>query len=214
MISHRQGDSPPNHGTVMTPSEISKWLFDLLKPYIRNGGLIFDPCVGQGSLLKPWVENGYEVVSNDIRTYRGYPPTTVKDYLLSDREDFPFDPQLVVMNPPFSSDYEQRRKYGLTTPPELFLAKTLELFGNRVPIVMFVSFVFRCGETRNNSRRRMTFISGKYPRIKAIISFPKLAFSTPERSVIAECEVLVFNLDLPHAHYFYPEPITHVKEGD
>jgi type I restriction-modification system DNA methylase subunit len=43
----------PKNSNIQTPHEVSQFIFDLLKNKIENCGIIFDPCCGQGSLLKP-----------------------------------------------------------------------------------------------------------------------------------------------------------------
>jgi type I restriction-modification system DNA methylase subunit len=49
--------------TIFTPDSVSEFLYDLLHSHItKDSGVIVDPCVGQGSLLKPWKRNGYDVI--------------------------------------------------------------------------------------------------------------------------------------------------------
>lgn len=67
--------------TVYTPSSASAFLYSILKEHIIDG-LILDPCVGQGSLLQPFADNGYEVLGIDIE-HQGFHPTIVRNYLIS-----------------------------------------------------------------------------------------------------------------------------------
>jgi len=41
------------NANVQTPNWVSNFLFELLNPHIQKNGVIFDPCVGEGSLLRP-----------------------------------------------------------------------------------------------------------------------------------------------------------------
>ena len=67
--------------TVFTPDYVSEFLYEILHTHIKkNSGIIIDPCVGQGSLLKPWKKDGYEVRGIDIER-QGFPNTVVKNYL-------------------------------------------------------------------------------------------------------------------------------------
>src|SRR5579862_4293170 len=90
--------------TVYTPAYVSQFLFDLLRPHIRkNVGTIIDPCVGTGSLLKPWKRQGYSTIGIDIE-HQGFPRTIVKNYLEVQRGDIQDKISLVIMNPPFNID--------------------------------------------------------------------------------------------------------------
>ena len=67
--------------TIYTPDYVSEFLYDLLHAHIRqNVGVVIDPCVGTGSLLKPWKHNRYRTLGIDIED-QGYPGTIVKNYL-------------------------------------------------------------------------------------------------------------------------------------
>jgi type I restriction-modification system DNA methylase subunit len=44
----------PKPSTIYTPKEVSEFLFKLLSPYFPDKEKdILDPCVGEGSLVKP-----------------------------------------------------------------------------------------------------------------------------------------------------------------
>src|SRR2546428_48932 len=67
--------------TIFTPKYVSEFLYELISPHIQqSGGTVIDPCVGAGSLLKPWKRNGYEVMGIDIE-HQDFPHTKVKNYL-------------------------------------------------------------------------------------------------------------------------------------
>ena len=119
--------------TVFTPDYVSDFLFDLLHPFIKNnGGTIIDPCVGQGSLLKPWKRNGYEVMGIDIEN-QGFPNTRVKNYLEVEKGELKDEVALVIMNPPFNIDsktkqYIKEHYGGRPLLPEVWFAKAIEFF--------------------------------------------------------------------------------------
>lgn len=60
--------------TIFTPDYVSEFLFGLVSKYIDKKGLVIDPCVGKGSLLKPFKKNGFKVLGIDIEN-QGFPKT-------------------------------------------------------------------------------------------------------------------------------------------
>lgn len=188
--------------TILTPDYVSDFLFHLVSPHIDKGnGYIVDPCVGEGSLLKPWSKNGYRVLGIDIED-QGFPGTIVKNYLEATAQDIPEKVSLIVMNPPFNIDHKTKeyikQNYGgRPLLPEVWFQKAIELFGTEVPIVMFTPYGFRLNQTEQ-SKRWMKFVENQYPPITGIVSLPKNVFS----GILFHSEVLIFNLRLENAHYF------------
>lgn len=188
--------------TIFTPSYVSEFLYDLLSPHIKKtGGVILDPCVGQGSLLKPWERNGYKVMGIDIE-YQGFPHTKVKNYLEVRRGEIDKKIALVIMNPPFNIDsktkeYIKAHYGGRPLLPEVWFSKAIDLFGANVPITMFTPYGFRLNQTEN-SKRWVKFINKEYPPITSIISLPKDVFE----DILFHSEVLVFNVPELGGHYF------------
>src|SRR3989338_8105912 len=128
--------------TIYTPDYVSEFLYDLLNVHIgKSDGVVIDPCVGTGSLLKPWKKDGYKVMGIDIE-HQGFPNTRVKNYLAVQRGEIKEKISLVIMNPPFNIDaktkqYIQENYGGRPLLPEVWFAKAVELWGSEVPIVMF-----------------------------------------------------------------------------
>lgn len=188
--------------TIFTPDYVSAFLFDLLRPEIRKGsGLIVDPCVGEGSLLKPWKKAGYDTLGIDIED-QGYPRTKVKNYLEVQRGEIPGKVSLVIMNPPFNIDgktkqYIKEHYGGRPLLPEVWFSKALALFGTRVPIVMFTPYGFRLNQS-DTSKRWLKFINEEYPPITTIVSLPKDVFD----DILFHSEILIFNLPGLDGHYF------------
>ena len=186
--------------TVFTPDYVSEFLYDILHPHIKNG-VVIDPCVGQGSLLKPWKKEGYKVIGIDIEE-QGFPRTIVKNYLEVKRGDIKEKPALVIMNPPFNIDaktkqYIKENYGGRPLLPEVWFAKAVELFGSDVPIVMFTPYGFRLNQT-DTSKRWLKFVNEEYPPITSIVSLPKDVF----KNILFHSEILMFNIKMPQGHYF------------
>jgi len=188
--------------TIYTPDYVSEFLYDLLNVHIgKSDGVVIDPCVGTGSLLKPWKKDGYKVMGIDIE-HQGFPNTRVKNYLAVQRGEIKEKISLVIMNPPFNIDaktkqYIQENYGGRPLLPEVWFQKAIGLFGKDVPIVMFTPYGFRLNQTENSTRWKR-FIDDEYPPITSIISLPKNVYD----NVLFHSEVLVFNLPLKHGHYF------------
>ena len=68
------------NASIQTPEWVSIFLFELLNSHVDKKGIIFDPCVGEGSLLKPWKEKGYQVQGIDIKE-QGFENTKCHNYL-------------------------------------------------------------------------------------------------------------------------------------
>ena len=188
--------------TVQTPMYVSQFLFHIVSPLIeKTKGQILDPCVGEGSLLKPWSEHGYKVVGIDIED-QGFHGTIIRNYLEIPRSDICGEVLLVIMNPPFNIDSKTKQYIkdhygGRPLLPEVWLQKAIELFGKNVPIVMFTPYGFRLNQTEK-SKRWMKFIDNEYPEITGIVSLPKNVF----KDILFHSEVLFFNLPMKRAHYF------------
>ena len=58
--------------TIYTPPGVSEFLYDLIGAEIDKTKLILDPCVGKGSLLRPFMRNGFRVIGIDIED-QGFP---------------------------------------------------------------------------------------------------------------------------------------------
>lgn len=188
--------------TIFTPDYVSEFLYDLLHDRIKKDiGVIIDPCVGQGSLLKPWKKNGYDVMGIDIEN-QGFPDTKVKNYLEVRKGEINEKVSLVIMNPPFNIDsktkqYIKEHYGGRPLLPEVWFAKAIELFGSNTPIVMFTPYGFRLNQTEN-SKRWVKFINAEYPPITSIISLPKDVFE----NILFHSEILIFNIPKLSGHYF------------
>lgn len=194
--------------TVFTPDYVSDFLYGILSPHIKKGrGCIFDPCVGRGSLLRPWQRNGYEVQGVDIES-QGFKGTIVKNYLEVEKGEIN-NVSLVIMNPPFNIDvktknYIKQHYGGRPLLPEVWFQKAVELFGMKTPICMFTPYGFRLNQTEN-SKRWLRFVNEEYPEITSIISLPKDVFP----GIQFHSEVLVFNLPELKGHYF----VAHLEKA-
>lgn len=198
--------------TIYTPDAVSQFIYDIIAPKIPKQSVIIDPCVGAGSLLQPFEQNGYKVFGIDIEK-QGYPHTYCTNYLTLTRPDLKTtmrnqygiqaEPNLVIMNPPFNIDGKTKdivKKHygGRPLLPEVWLMKALQLFGKDIPIVMFAPYGFRLNQTIN-SKRWQKFIMGEYPEITSIIALPKNIFN----GILFHSEILIFNISGIKPHYFY-----------
>ena len=184
--------------TVNTPNFVSDFLYSLVSPHIE--GVVFDPCVGEGSLLKPFKKNGYKVLGVDIE-HQGFKGTKECNYLALKKDDLP-EPGLIIANPPFNIDkktkeYVKEHYCGRPLLPEIWLDKAVELFGLDIPMILFTPYGFRLNQSFHSKRWRK-FLDGKYPPITSIISLPKDVFS----GILFHSEILVFNLPQLKGHYF------------
>ncbi len=191
----------PKNSTVFTPPGVSQFIFDIVADKIDKSRPVFDPCVGEGSLLHPFDEAGFHTIGLDIYDY-GYKNTILHNFLTFDAKQMAL-PSLVIANPPFNID--QRTKAiiaaqygGRPLLPEVWLQKTISLFGKDIPIILFAPYGLRLNQSLY-SKRWQKFINGDYPRISSIIALPKDVY----RDVLFHSEILIFNIPDLDAHYFY-----------
>lgn len=187
--------------TVYTPAPVSDFIYNIVGGKISKKDYVLDPCVGAGSLLKPFVKKGFKVKGVDIER-QGFPNTMVKNYLSLKKGELA-KPSLVIMNPPFNLDkktkeYVKAHYHGRPLLPEIWLCKALELFGDKVPMILFTPYGLRLNQTES-SRRWRKFVEKEYPEIQSIISLPKDVFD----GVLFHAEVLIFNISSIKPHYFY-----------
>lgn len=190
------------NSTIYTPDKLCQFIFDILQPQFNKDCVILDPCVGGGNLMKPWKRNGYQCVGVDP-FYQGFENTIVKNYLETTPEDYPVKPSLVIMNPPFNidqktKDYIKKNYGGRPLLPELWLQKTIELFGKDIPILMIGPYGFRLNQ-KGNSKRWLKFVNKDYPDITGIIALPLDVFD----GIKFHTECWIFNVNGIKPHYFY-----------
>ena len=187
--------------TIYTPSTVSNFIYNLVADKIDKTKPVFDPCVGAGSLLKPFEQGGFRVIGVDIE-YQHFPQTRILNYLALKKSEVE-DPSLVIMNPPFNLD-DKTKSYvaahygGRPLLPGIWLQKAIELFGKKIPIVLFTPYGLRLNQMEG-SKRWVKFVGGEYPEIASIISLPKDIFP----NILFHSEILMFNLSGLKAHYFY-----------
>ncbi len=199
------------NSNVETPKYICDFIFNILKNKFKKDDLILDPCCGAGNLIAPFVLNNYNnFMAFDINYKYMISKKNIEwfhiNYLLLeknlDKIEKPNKVKLVLINPPFNLNVENKKiakMYCKGRPllPEVFLEKTIELFGKNVPIVLFTPYGFRLNQTIKSTRWKR-FIDGSYPEISSIISLPKDAF----RGVLFHSEILIFNISGLKPHYF------------
>ncbi len=189
------------NATIYTPSRLSRFLFNLLHDKVDPNGVVLDPCVGAGSLLKPFKQAGFKTVGIDIE-YQDYPGTRVCDFISLQPGDID-TPALVIANPPFNIDEKTKelisRFFGRRPLlPEVWLHRIIGLWGKDVPIVLFAPYGLRLNQTVQ-SNRWCKFVNGEYPPISSIVALPKDIYE----NVLFHSEVLIFNVNNLEGHYFY-----------
>lgn len=189
------------NATVYTPLKVSQFLFERVHEKIQRNALIFDPCVGKGSLLMPFHNAGFRTLGMDL-CHQGFCNTQVGNYMDTNGGDMD-TPGLVIMNPPFNINQTTRElvasKYGRRPLlPEVWLGKTIELFGHHVPIILFAPYGMRLNQSLTSQRWRR-FIDGTYPPICSIVALPKDIYE----DVMFHSEILIFNMKGLDGHYFY-----------
>ena len=192
--------SDQKNATIYTPPGVSRFLFDVIHDKIKPG-LVLDPCVGAGSLLRPFIEGGFSCQGIDIE-HQGFPNTIIRDFLLFEAGEL-LTPSLVIVNPPFNIDHKTQeivaRTFGRRPLlPEVWLQKIVALWGKDIPIVLFAPYGLRLNQTTRSKRWR-NFINGTYPEIRSIVSLPKNIYA----EVLFHSEVLIFNVEGLRGHYFY-----------
>lgn len=189
------------NSTIYTPESVSKFLFNILSDKINKDDTVVDPCVGTGSLLIPFQEAGFKTLGVDIAD-QGYPETRVENFISMERGEVE-TPALVIANPPFNIEPKTveavARLHGRRPLlPEVWLAKSIELWGRDVPIALFAPYGLRLNQTVH-SRRWKLFTDGTYPPISSIVALPKDIYT----DVQFHSEVLIFNVSGLNGHYFF-----------
>lgn len=180
------------NSTILTPVGVSEFLFKILdRPEFHY---IFDPCIGTGRLTAPWHASRHYVFGCDIKPNTQYADKLVKSSFedLEWPDEWP-EPQLVLCNPPFNGS-QGRKLY-----PEVFLRRIFDLFGPKVPVVLFAPMGFRLNQRKKS--KRWKWLREEAGSITSIISLPLDIFPDVE----FHNEILIFNVPRLKAHYFLPE---------
>ncbi len=171
----------PRPTTVYTPPGICRFLHDVILTQYKIK-TILDPCAGKGALTLPW--KGVKVIAFELANGTDF--LVHQGHIACD---------LVLCNPPFNNDVSENKVFV----PELFLAKILEVAGNRTPIVLFAPMGMRLNQERKS--RRWRWLRDNAPPITGIISLPIDVFP----DVQFHSEILLFNMPRLKPHYFIPE---------
>ncbi|MGB2096700.1 MAG: SAM-dependent methyltransferase [Candidatus Puniceispirillales bacterium] len=204
-VSRNNFYDDPKNSTVFTPPGVSQFIFDIVADKIDKSRPVFDPCVGEGSLLHPFDDAGFHTIGLDIYDH-GYKNTILHNFLTFDAKQMAV-PSLVIANPPFNIDLRTKaiisEQYGgRPLLPEVWLQKTISLLGKDIPIILFAPYGLRLNQFLC-SKRWQKFINGDYPRISSIIALPKDVY----RDVLFHSEILIFNIPDLDAHYFYHQKL-------
>lgn len=185
----------PKASNIQTPPEVSQFIFELLRDKVDKEKTIFDPGCGEGNLLKPWKEAGYNTVGNDIinvenRSFKNSVDYDI-DFLHNWMKSVVPSRNLILCDPPFNG-------YGNKLGSEVWLDKIIELFGKDIPLVLFAPAGF-FGNLTLTSKRKLKFDNGTYPPISSIITLPLDIFE----GVKFHSQILIFNVKGLEGHYFF-----------
>lgn len=102
---------------------------DPILPHLRDGQIIWEPCAGDGNLVRALQDSGYQVKRSDI--------LTGQDFFTYKPDSF----DVLVTNPPYSLKYKfLSRCYDLEKPFALLVP--VEVFGAKAAQVLFEKYGF------------------------------------------------------------------------
>jgi hypothetical protein len=161
---------------IKTPPRACRWLRDVIseKYTIRS---ILDPSAADGRLTKPW--RNVRVMQTEI----------IHGFDFFALADLPWQPDLVICNPPFNGITYKRWRLG----SEAFLHKIFELCGERQKIALFTPVGLRANVTKRAARAKHL----ANWNITSVISLPHDFFN----GVRLHTEILFFNMPALKAHY-------------
>lgn len=214
-VDRNDYSSNPKAMDIETPLWVSKFIYDTISPFLEEEQTIIDPCVGRGNLLSAFSDNPeYKLIgiekdeSKNVLKEYGI-QSVYGDFLLDDIEkEFPYEPDLVVCNPPFNANfskaYVQRVKEFQGSKdrlffPHVFLNRIFELWGETVPVILITPYTFRLNQRKHSKRRE--WLLNTEAEITGIIDLPLDTFENTQFHV----EVLIFNLHLDKLHYIIPK---------
>lgn len=187
-VSRNKYHKNKKNSTIYTPPKVSEYLYEILHTEI-NPSVILDPSIGRGSLVKLWEHETRTIIGVDIdRNSENYCEIFIHSKF-EKLTSWPFEiPDLILSNPPFNGA-GSNKLYS-----EVFLRKIVELFGNKVPIVLFAPMGFRLNQTLRSSRWNWL---KETVEISSIISLPCDCFD----KVKFHIEILIFNIPKLKPHY-------------
>ena len=176
------------NSAIYTPPAVSEYLYEILHTHVSRE-VILDPAIGEGSLVKPWQKKKCIIIGVDIDKHS---KNCCDKFIHSKFEDVKTwiyrTPDLILCNPPFNGA-KGKKLYS-----EVFLRKIVELFGNRVPVVLFAPMGFRLNQTLRSSRWNWL---KETIEISSIVSLPCDCFE----KVKFHTEILIFNVPKLKPHY-------------
>lgn len=188
--------------TVFTPHRVAEFLFYIIYEEYANPmdiSTVVDPCVGKGSLLKPWAPF-FKTIGYDVEDF-GVPfiDRFERGDFFEATPDHPAD--LVVCNPPFNKDLKNTSA-GNRLIPEMFLDRIFEVWGEATKAVLFAPMGMRLNQRIRSKRWRA--MRDRLARITSIVSMPLDIFPGVE----FHNEILLFNMPELEPHYFLPEEVV------
>jgi hypothetical protein len=224
---NRYFDDRKDH-TIFTPTPIASWLREILEPELEDVKIVFDPACGSGNLLEPFKDKitlGCDIA--DFGAQIGH--FWEQDYLDLTGE-FP-KVDLITANPPYNHTAASAAKHGRSKLlPELFAAKSFELFGKGVKMFLFAPMGYRLNTRcyRPTSGSRYADMRDSFGEITSIVTLPLDVFANPSYDPYAgearrnpgkgimksnikrketQQEIIFYNMPKLKPHYMLPETV-------
>jgi hypothetical protein len=165
---------------VKTPKWLAERIYEI--GWKLSPSFIYDIGCGNGVLSWPWYDNArygdFEAIGIDIRDNEYFSKFVQKDFFMLDKNDIEmietscgFTPdsygkrkRVILCNPPFNKniiDISSLKNYaseigactnGKPFIPYIFLRKMFDLFGQKVPIVLFTPYTFALNQRIESDR--------------------------------------------------------------
>jgi len=187
---------------IKTPLLICEFLCELLSPALDKRKLIIDVGCGDGRLSERFEHKYWTVLGIDIKKSRklklknffklDFLKMNVTCLLSMGDYNCLLNPALVIFNPPFNN-----KSTGKKLIPEMWIRKTFEIWGDKIPLVSFAPMGFRLNQ-RIYSKRWRYFRDECKAEITSIISLPLNVF----KNVEFHAEILIWNIPKLKAHYW------------
>jgi predicted RNA methylase len=177
---------------VETPKILAEDIYNTLKrkPF-KN---ILDIGAFKGKLSNPFTKKtNTKIIGIDvIDDYKdSFDKFILKDYLELTKKDIEgLNIDLIISNPPFGKHLEHGELY-----PHLFIKKTIELFGENIPMVFIVPQWYL-----SNSKKRMDDLNKL--NITKITYIHKNIFNLENENIIVEASAVYINIKTHKKHTF------------
>lgn len=184
-------------GDIQTPMYVSRFLHQTLKHL--KPSTVLDPACGQGNLLIPWRPSAVTIgIDKNPDFIRAASEARISHLVCGiyenlDHRHITRAPDLVMMNPPWNRHWKNENYC------EVFLKKTVDLFGPKIPICLLCPMGLRLNQEVGSKRKEWL---KKTLEITSIISCPRNMYPDTQ----FHSEIILFNCKKVKPHYWMPDP--------